>query len=102
MESQGYRALNISLGKLLIAAAWVDGDLNDDELQCLKYLILRLPNVSFEDWRKLKIYLAYPISKFEQEAIVEDFTAKVFSKGHSKIAWDCLIQLLRSDGKISS
>jgi len=102
MESQSYRALNISLGKLLIAAAWVDGDLNNEELQCLKNLILRFPDVSFEDWRKLKIYLAYPISKLEQESIVEDFTAKVFSKGHSKIAWDCLIQVLRADGKIST
>lgn len=102
MESQGYRALNISLGKLLIAAAWVDGELNNAELQCLKNLILRFPDVSFEDWRKLKIYLAYPISKLEQEAIVEDFTAKVFSKGHSKIAWNCLIELLKADGKISA
>ena len=101
-KSLGYRALNISLGKLLIAAAWVDGELNDAELKCLKNLILRFPYVTFEDWRKLKIYLAYPLTEFEQETIVKDFTAKVFSKGHSSKAWSYLIELLKADGKISS
>ena len=54
-----YPAFNVSLGKTLAAAAWVDGDLNEEEMNCLKAIVLQLPYISFEDWRKLKIYLAY-------------------------------------------
>ena len=35
-----FPAFNIALGKTLIAAAWVDGELNHHELHCLKNLIL--------------------------------------------------------------
>ncbi len=37
-----YRGLNIALGKNLISAAWVDGELNEEELNCLKSLILQM------------------------------------------------------------
>ena len=87
----GYPALNVALGKTLIASAWVDGELNDDEMACLKTLVLQMPKITFEDWRKLKIYLAYPINKNEQNAIVDDFIDKVYNKGHQKLA--ILIQL---------
>ena len=33
-----FPAFNIALGKTLIAAAWVDGELNKHELLCLKNL----------------------------------------------------------------
>ena len=67
-----YPAFNVSLGKTLAAAAWVDGDLNEHEMDCLKAIVLQLPYITFEDWRKLKIYLAYPISPPEQKSIIND------------------------------
>jgi len=97
----GYPALNVALGKTLIASAWVDGELNQDEMECLKALILQMPKISFEDWRKLKIYLAYPINKSEQSAIVDDFIDKVYNKGHQTLAWNALLQVLRADGVIT-
>ena len=100
-STDSYRALNVSVGKILIAAAWVDGEINQHELDCLKNTIIRLPNISFEDWRKLKIYLAYPLSPQEQQNVIQNFAEKVFSKGHSKHAWACLLQVLKSDGNIN-
>ena len=96
-----YPAFNIALGKTLIAAAWVDGELNDQELSCLKSLILQFPGITFEDWRKLKIYLAYPICKAEQHAIAEQFTEQVYLTKHRKAAWASLISVLQADGKIN-
>jgi len=96
-----YRGLNIALGKTLISAAWVDGELNEEELNCLKSLILQMPQITFDDWRKLKIYMAYPITVPEQNAIVENFTEKVYLKGHQKIAWNSLIQVLQADGSVN-
>lgn len=100
-SSSGYRALNIALGKTLIAAAWVDGELNDQELDCLKSLILQMPQITFDDWRKLKIYMAYPITTPEQNSIVESFTEKVYLKGHQKLAWNSLLQVLQADGSVN-
>ena len=49
-NSASYRALNVAVGKVLIAAAWVDGQINQYELECIKSVILRLPEITFEDW----------------------------------------------------
>tara|TARA_B100001057_G_scaffold29880_2_gene27214 strand:+ start:218 stop:1165 length:948 start_codon:yes stop_codon:yes gene_type:complete len=94
-------AFNVALGKTLAAAAWVDGKLNDNEMECLKALVLQMPNISFEDWRKLKIYLAYPINTSEQNAIVDDFIDKVYNKEHQSLAWKALLQILQADGVVS-
>ena len=93
-------AFKISLGKTLIAAAWVDGKLNPKENECLKSLLLRMPGISFNDWRKLKIFMAYPVSPREQLAIVEEFAEKVYVSKHRKVAMSALVKVIQADGKI--
>jgi len=101
IHTSNYRALNVSIGKLLITAAWVDGELNNYELESLKSLILQLPEVNFEDWRKLKIYLAYPLTPTEQANVVSEFIDKVYLKGHSQLAWNLLLKVFQSDGLVN-
>jgi len=96
-----YRAFNVCLGKLLIAAAWSDGEVNQAELNCLKSLILQMPNITFEDWRKLKIYLAYPITATEQDSIVSDFVSKVYNGMHKKEALRAIIEIIEADGQVT-
>ena len=91
-----YRALHLSTGKMLIAAAWVDGELQEEELTCLKSLILRMPGINFEDWRKLKIYMAYPLSVTEQEAVVLELTDKIYVKSHKKSHFYILLHKIAS------
>lgn len=97
----GIPAFNVALGKILICAAWVDGELNQREMNCLKNLILQFPGISFEDWRKLKIYLAYPIGKKEQDSIAKDFIERVYLTEHRKKAWNALVTVLQSDGRVN-
>ena len=33
----------LALGKAMIAAAWTDGTVNNDEINCLKDLLFQLP-----------------------------------------------------------
>lgn len=98
---EDFPAFNIALGKTLIAAAWVDGELNQHEMVCLKNLILQFQGITFEDWRRLKIYLAYPVSQCEQNSIIQHFTEQVYSSNHRKHAWESLITVLKADGKIN-
>ncbi len=95
------RAFNVHLGKLLIAAAWSDGEINRAELNCLKSLVLQMPNITFEDWRKLKIYLAYPITGNEQESIVRDFVSHVYNGNHKKRALRAIIEIIEADGEVT-
>jgi len=97
----GYPAFNVCLGKTLIAAAWVDGELNAQETECLKSLILQLPGITFENWRKLKIFMAYPIKTNEQLAIVEEFSGKVYLGKQRQEAWQALLAVLQSDGSVN-
>ncbi len=92
------RALNLALGKVLIAAAWADGELDEHELEFLKHLVMQLPEVSFEDWRKLKAYLAYPVTSSERDGFVKEFVELALSRGRSEIAWSCLHRVLRAHG----
>ena len=96
-----FPAFNIALGKTLAAAAWVDGELNERELACLKNIILQLPGITFEDWRKLKIYLAYPLSKQEQQTIAELFSKQVYLTEHRKSAWSAMLEVIRADGGVN-
>ena len=98
---EGFPAFNVALGKILVSAAWVDGELNQREMNCLKNLILQFPGITFEDWRKLKIYLAYPIGKKEQDSIAKDFIDRVYLTEHRKKAWNALITVLQSDGRVN-
>ena len=101
-RKSSFPAFNIALGKTLAAAAWVDGELNEQELSCLKNIILRLPGITFEDWRKLKIYLAYPVSKPEQLTITEQFSEQVYLTEHRKSAWTAMLEVIRADGGINT
>lgn len=95
------RAFNVQLGKLLIAAAWSDGEVNRAELNCLKSLVLQMPNITFEDWRKLKIYLAYPITANEQDSIVSEFVSQVYIGNHKKRALQAIIEIIEADGQVT-
>lgn len=100
-NSANFPAFNVALGKTLIAAAWVDGELNQQEMACLKKIILQLPGITFDDWRKLKIYLAYPLTKPEQVKVAERFAEQVYLKHHRQNAWESMLAVIRADGGVN-
>lgn len=59
-----------------------------------------MPNISFEDWKGLKIYLTYPLTS-EQNATVDDFIDKVYNKEHQTLAWRAFLQILQEGGVVS-
>ena len=70
-------------------------------MNCLKNLILQFPGITFDDWRKLKIYLAYPIGKREQESIAKEFLDHVYLSEHRKSAWNAVITVFQADGRLN-
>jgi len=45
-----------AIAKVMIAAAWVDGEITNDEINSLKDLLFRLPDMTASDWAELDIY----------------------------------------------
>jgi uncharacterized membrane protein YebE (DUF533 family) len=46
----------LTLGKVIIAAAWADGEVAHDEMNCLKDLLFRLPGLTGREWAMLEMY----------------------------------------------
>lgn len=50
-------SFNLALGRVLVAAARADGELDDEERRALEDLLFRLPNWDVEDWRAIEAEL---------------------------------------------
>ena len=67
------------LAKVMIAAAWADGTISNDEINCMKDLLFQLPEMTARDWSELEIYIDSPVVKAERERLVADLN-RVLSK----------------------
>ena len=53
----------LDLAKLIIAAAWADGKLTNDEINALKDLLFRFDDITGEDWKTLQMYMDSPVTE---------------------------------------
>lgn len=60
----------LNLGKLMIATAWADGTLHNQEINALKELLFLLPDLTGEDWKELELYMASPVSEAERHTLL--------------------------------
>lgn len=98
----------LALAKVIIAAAWADGDLSHEEINSLKDLILRLTHVSAtveglnaRQWAVLDIYMASPVDAAERARLIEELQNKLVTSEHKKLALAGLEDMLQADGEVS-
>ncbi len=66
--------LILTLGKVVIAAAWADGRVSEEEVESVRDLLFHLPHVGQEqgvrlneqDWQLLELYLLTPVGEAER------------------------------------
>ena len=92
------RDLIIDLGKLMIAVAWVDGQLHRDEINALKELMFLLPDISGEDWMELEIYMTHSVTDIERQELLERVLNRIHSPQEKRLALDTLEKLVTGDG----
>ena len=87
--------------KALLALAWADGELSNQELNCLKNLALkfRLPAWS---WTELAPYLDDPITPQEGQDIIKNFLVLISSPKEKQLLLDSLREMANADKHISS
>lgn len=94
------RKLAVDLAKLLIAAAWADGELHPDEINSLKDLIFTLGEFTGGQWARLEIYMDSAVSDKERQALLDNVLAEIKSEDDKEFVLKSLQELFCADGII--
>jgi uncharacterized tellurite resistance protein B-like protein len=93
--------LVLTLAKVVAAAAWVDGEVEQNEIYSLKDLLFRLDDMSARDWAEIDIYLDSPVGDEERERLIADLQEQVRSAEDRELVHSTLEQLVEADGSIT-
>ncbi len=94
------RRFILDVAKLVIAAAWADGALTNEEVNALKDLLFQIPDVSGEEWLVLELYMASPVSREERERLARDVAGSIRSKEDKQLVVATMTQLIEADGAV--
>jgi uncharacterized tellurite resistance protein B-like protein len=92
----------VALAKVMIAAAWADGDISIEEMNSLKDLLFQLPEMTASDWAELDIYIETPVGDAERARLVADLQASLESSQDREMALTMIDELVAADGEISA
>jgi uncharacterized tellurite resistance protein B-like protein len=90
----------MSLAKVMIAAAWADGTISNDEINCLKDLLFQLPEMTARDWSELEIYIDSPVGEAERERLVAELNSVLSKRKDKTLALKMIDELASADGEI--
>ena len=90
----------LTLAKVLVAAAWVDGVVSHQEINSLKDLLFRLPGLTGREWATLEMYIESPVGEAERDRLVTQLVELISSTSDSVLALRALDELVVSDGDI--
>jgi uncharacterized tellurite resistance protein B-like protein len=93
--------LIMTLAKVLVAAAWADGELTHEEVNSMKDLLYRLPQLSARQWASLQMYTEAPVGEAERARLVEDLRHAIESPQDRELALRTLDEMMRVDGQVS-
>jgi uncharacterized tellurite resistance protein B-like protein len=91
----------LALAKVMIAAAWADGAITNEELNSLKDLLFSLPGMAARDWAELEIYIENPVETEERTRLVEELQQALSNRKDRDLAIAALRDLVQADGAIS-
>ena len=97
MSNEG---LIMTLAKVLIAAAWADNELTHEEINSMKDLLWRLPELSARQWASLQMYIETPLGDAERARLVEDLRNSIRSQEDRELALRALDEMIEADGEV--
>ncbi len=93
--------LIIALGKVIVAAAWADGEIDHSEVNSLKDLLFHLPRLNATQWAELDMYIETPIDEAERARLVEDLRRAIGSSQDQTLAIEALHEVIEADGDVN-
>ena len=102
------RDLILKLARVIIAVAWADGEISNEEINCLKDLLFSLRKSGFDDvmqfnaqeWARLEMYIETPVGPEERQRLVVDLQNALSSPEQKQAALQALQNLAEADGEI--
>ena len=94
--------LIMALAKVIIAAAWADGEMTNEEINSLKDLLFRMPEMTARDWARLEIYMHSPVSEADRLRLVQELKASLSSPGDKALAISKLEEMAAADGVVTA
>lgn len=91
----------MALAKVIIAAAWADGQMTNEEINSLKDLLFRMPEMRAHDWAALDIYIDSPVSEADRTRLVEELKTALSSSADKALAISKLEEVISADGVVS-
>ena len=88
----------LDLGKLMIGIAWIDGRLEQEEVNALKELLFLLPDISGEDWMQLELYMTHAVSDAERLDLLDRVLSGIRSSRDKQLVLETLEKLVAGDG----
>ena len=92
----------LALTKVLIGYAWEDGEVTPDEMNLLKDITFRLPEITRLDWRDLSIYWSTPIYQNQLDHLTEELMQELQSDEQKEAARAMLTSMVNADGMVTS
>ncbi len=93
--------LIMTLGKVIIATAWVDGKVTDDEINSLKDVTFRLPELTAHQWAELEMYIETPVDDAERARLVADLQRAVSTPADKALVEEALNNMVAADGIVT-
>jgi len=90
-----------SLAKVIISAAWADGEVSNEEINSLKDLLFQMPEMTARDWAELEIYLDAPVNLEERERLIAELAAAMRTPRDRALAISRLEEIIAVDGNIT-
>lgn len=95
------QSLIMTLAKVLVATAWADGEPSLDEINSMKDLLGRLPELSARQWASIEMYIDSPVEAAERQRLVEELQLQISTPENKTLALQALDGLVRADGVVS-
>jgi len=100
--------LVLKLARVIIAVAWADGEISNEELNSLKDLLLHLRTSAFNDpmqfssqeWARLDMYLETPVGDAERARLVANLQNSLRSPADKQVVIDALQRMIAADGEV--
>ena len=84
-----------------MAAAWADHEVSNDEINSLKDLLFRLPELTGREWASLEMYIESPVGAAERARLVEQLTSQLQTSEDKQLAISALEELVSADGVVT-
>lgn len=96
------KQLSLVLGKTLFAAAWADGKIQPQEIDCLKDIIFHLPGIDDEAWAELEKYMSSQIHVDERQELLSELHNLVEGDADRDFITQATNRVFMADGVITT